>query len=81
MLLKTIVYFLLFALFCLGNIVVELGGKYDNLKKLENRISEEDVPNYRKELERCSSAIKILFALFIVVASMCSASIVLSWSE
>lgn len=78
---KTIVYFLLFILFGLGNIVVELGGRYDNLKKLEKRILEEDMQDYRKELEKCASAIKLLLGLFIVIASMCSASIALSWSE
>lgn len=36
------------------------------------------MPKYGKELERCHSAIKLLFGLFIVVASMCQASIVLS---
>ena len=78
---KTIVYFLLFVLLGLGSIVAELGEKYDNLKKFESRISEKDMPNYSKEIERCLSAIKILFVLFIVVAFMCSASIVLSWIE
>lgn len=78
---KTVASVLFFVLISLGYIIVELGGKYDNLKKLDGRISEEDMPKYRKELERCHSAIKLLFGLFIVIASMCSASIVLSWSE
>lgn len=68
---------LFFVLISLGYIIVELG-KYDNLKSLQGHISEEDMPKYGKELERCHSAIKLLFGLFIVVASMCQASIVLS---
>lgn len=78
---KIVVSVLFFVLISLGYIIVELGRKYDNLKSLQGHISEEDMPKYRKELERCHSAIKLLFGLFIVVASMCQASIVLSWSE
>lgn len=78
---KTIASVLVFVLINLGYIIVELGGKYDNLKSLEGHISEEDMPKYRKEFEKCASAIKLLLGLFIVVASMCSASIALSWSE